>query len=249
MAADGCSSGAAAGLVPSTTTHTRVLEVDRFDSRAKRMRKSILTAARLHCEETAKPGFRPGRWAMVTLTYRNDDAWQAEHVTAVMNHVRNWLKRRAIEARFVWCMELTKRGRPHYHVLVRLPRGFTIPKPDKQGWWPWGMTRVEWARNAVGYVAKYASKATPEAMVALPKGARTHGVGGLSKEGKRELRWWKAPQFARDAFGPVADIAKVLGGYVDRTAGLFLASPWHVYIDGAGRVFAWRYEDDQGTGA
>lgn len=241
-------SGEAAGLVPSTTKGTRVLEIDRFEARSKLMRKSILTAARLHVEESERPGFRPGKWAMLTATYRNDDAWQAGQIKELMRHVRQWLKRRGIEARFLWCMELTKRGRPHYHVLIRLPRGFTIPKPDKQGWWQWGMTRIEWARNAVGYMAKYASKACADAMVTVPVGARTHGVGGLNQESKRELRWWKAAKFARDAFGESADIRKVLGGYCDRTSGLFLASPWRVFVTGAGQVFAWRENDAACTG-
>ena len=106
------------------------------------------------------------------------------------------------------------------------------------------MTRVEWAKNAVGYIAKYASKATPDSMVAVPKGARTHGVGGLNDESKRELRWWKAPGFARVGLGDLADIRKVLGGYACKSSGVFLASPWRVFLDGAGRVFAWRVDDE-----
>jgi hypothetical protein len=152
------------------------------------------------------------------------------------------LKRRAVVARFVWCLELTKRLVPHYHVLVWLPRGLTIPKPDKRGWWPWGMTRIEWARRAVGYVAKYASKATPECMNAMPKGARTHGVGGLQPEGRRELRWWKSPTFTREHFGERADIRKIKGGYVDKCDGLFLRSPWHVVVGDRGRIFVWSEE-------
>lgn len=235
-------SGASHGLVPSTTTQT-AFELDRFKARAARMRKSILTGARLHQAESVAAGFR-GRWAMLTLTYREETDWAANHVRLFLTHVRQWLKRRRSAARFVWCLELTKRGRPHYHVLVRLSRGLTLPKPDKQGWWPHGLTRVEWARNAVGYVAKYASKATPEVMCDLPKGARTHGVGGLSDEGARELRWWKSPLAAREALGKVADIRKVLGGYADKTTGEFWRSPWHVYIDGAGRVFCWSDENE-----
>lgn len=246
VASEARSAAAATGLVPSSTSvvpshpgNALLHEIDRHKSRAVRMRKSILTGARLLVEEGQRGGFR-GRWAMLTATYRNEGAWEPKHVSVLRQRVFEWLKRRGVKARFVWCLELTRKLVPHYHFLIWLPRGLTIPKPDKQGWWPWGMTRVEWARRAVGYVAKYASKATPEAFAAMPKGARTHGVGGLTGEGARQLRWWKAPTFSRDALGPDADIRKVVGGYVDKCCGLFLRSPWHVVIGDRGRVFAWR---------
>jgi hypothetical protein len=245
--------GSFTGLVPSTTSvaplshpaNARFIEIDRCHIRAQRMRKSILTGARLLVEEGTHGGFR-GRWAMLTATYRNDVEWQAKHVATLRQRVHEWIKRRGAKARYVWCLELTKAGRPHYHFLIWLPRGLTIPKPDKQGWWPWGSTRIEWARRAVGYVAKYASKATPEAMAALPRGARTHGVGGLMAEGARQLRWWKAPTFSRDALGALADIRKIVGGYTDRITGEFLASPWHIHLGARGRIFAWR-DDDVGS--
>lgn len=249
--ADGSGQNAAvsSGLVTSTTSvvlehpgNAKLIEVDRCKCRANRMRKSILTGARLLVEEGQRGGYR-GRWAMLTATYRNDVEWAPSHVSTLRQRVHEWLKRRGVVARYVWCLELTKRGVPHYHFLIWLPKGLTIPKPDKQGWWPWGMTRIEWAKRAVGYVAKYASKATPEAMDAMPKGARTHGVGGLLEEGKRELRWWKAPVFAREGLGEAADIRKVVGGYVDKACGgLFLRSPWHVHIGDRGRVFIWSDE-------
>lgn len=254
---EGRENAGSSGLVLSRTSDTPavepgshpanagLLEIDRCKARANRMRKSILTGARLLVEEGRRGGFR-GRWAMLTATYRQDCEWGPRHVSALLKHVRQWLQRRGAVGRFVWCLELTKRRVPHYHVLVWLPRGLTIPKPDKQGWWPWGMTRIEWARRAVGYVAKYASKATPEAMAAMPKGARTHGVGGLMEEGRRVLRWWKAPVFSRDALGELADIRKVVGGYADKCTGVFLRSPWHVWIGDRGRIFVWR---DDNVGA
>jgi hypothetical protein len=235
--------GGSSGLVLSSTSQTPsasgLIELDRYRARATRMRKSILTGARLLVEEGSRGGFR-GRWAMLTATYRQDGEWGPRHVSELLSHVYKWLRRRGCTARFVWCLELTKAKRPHYHVLLWLPRGLTIPKPDKQGWWPWGSTRIEWARRAVGYVAKYASKAVPDAMRAMPKGARTHGVGGLQREGKRELRWWKAPTFVREGLGAAADIRKVQGGYADKCNGVFLRSPWHVHIGDRGRIFVWR---------
>lgn len=122
-----------------------------------------------------------------------------------------------------------------------IPRGFWLPKADQAGWWPHGSTKIEKARNAVGYLAKYASKFTGAMAEAFPKGFRTHAIGGLNDESKRELRWWKSPTDARKALGPDADIRKTQGGYADRNTGTFWPSPWRCFFD-KGRVIAWKLE-------
>lgn len=239
--------GRSAGLVPSTTSGTgqRVeFEIDRMKTRAARMRKSIITGARLHVQEATQGGFR-GRWAMLTLTYREGCDSLPRHISGLLQCIRVYLRRagltrRGSGLRYVWAFELTKRLRPHYHLLIWLPRGVTLPKPDKRGWWQHGLTRIEWARNAVGYLAKYASKFSADVAAAMPKGFRTHGVGGLRDEGKRELRWWKSPLDAREALGLFADIRKTLGGYADKVTGLVWPSPWHVVFRPDGRVIAWK---------
>jgi hypothetical protein len=125
--------------------------------------------------------------------------------------------------------------------LIWIPRGIFIPKADHRGWWPHGMTQIQKARNAVGYLAKYASKWTGDMADAFPKGFRTHGVGGLNDESKRELRWWKAPTDAREALGPLADIRKALGGYVDKLTGEYWPSPWRIFFH-KGHTIAWKLE-------
>lgn len=259
--ADGCAisaqSGAAAGLVNTGTTHTGLVQLaqsriaarsvpaskkTRFvrcisaeEQKAKRLRKmkvNVITSARLHVEEGTRGGFR-GRWAMVTLTYREDVAWVACQVRDFLNCVRMYAGRCGFLARYTWVLELTKRGRPHYHVLVWLPKGRTMPKPDKQGWWKHGMTKIEWARNAVGYLAKYASKGADYELRSLPHGARMSGFGGLNKVSRIELRWWKSPLWLREAWPEVCDVGRLEGGgYVNRDTGEFLASPWHVVFMG-----------------
>lgn len=239
---------ARAGLVSSTTSDPRAprleITVDPLQMRAKRMRKSIITGARLHGQEATQGGFR-GRWAMLTLTYREGVGASPRHVSQLLHCIRMHLRRlgsagRRAALRYVWALELTTRLRPHYHILIRLPKGVTLPKPDKRGWWAHGSTRIEWARNAVGYLAKYASKFTADVAGAMPKGLRSHGVGGLNPESKREMRWWKAPQEARELLGVLADIRKVLGGYADKLTGQLWPSPWHVFFRPDGRLIAWK---------
>lgn len=239
------------GLVPSSTSGPTLgriaIELDQNRIRAARLKKSVITGARLHDQE-ARKGSARGAWYMLTATYREGSNSSPRDVSNLVRGVRRYfhnLARRKGQGRplfrYLWVGELTKRLRPHYHLLIWIPRGYFLPKADRQGWWPHGMTKIEKARNAVGYLAKYASKFTGAMAEAFPKGFRTHGIGGLGEESRRELRWWKAPQEAREALGPDADIRKTFGGYTDKRTGEFWPSPWRVFFD-RGRVIAWKLE-------
>lgn len=238
------------GLVHSSTSDTRrvsfTLDTNRI--RAMRCKKSIITGARLHDSEATKGSAR-GAWYMLTATYAKGSSASPRDISDLLKRVRGFFDRATRiryrghrpRFRYLWVGELTKALVPHYHVLIWIPRGIFIPKVDTRGWWPHGMTKIEKARNAVGYLAKYASKFCAAAAEAFPKGFRTHAVGGLNDESKRELRWWKAPSDAREAFGPLADIRKALGGYVDKLTGEFWPSPWRVFFS-QGHTIAWRHE-------
>lgn len=235
---------AGAGLVITGTSHKRpgfgflktISEEEQHAKRLRKVKQNVITTARLHVEEARQGGFR-GRWAMVTCTYRDEERWIAKQLSALLTHVRNYATRSGFVARYTWVLELTTRGRPHYHVLVWLPKGRTLPKPDKQGWWPHGMTKIEWARNAVGYLAKYASKGIELAQRCLiPSGARMSGFGGLSKQSRIELRWWKLPEWVREHWSQVCDVARTKGGYVNRQDGEFLASRFLVVFFGGALV-------------
>lgn len=193
------------------------------------MRAAIITAARLHQEEC--PRFR---CCMLTLTYRPDADWSADHVSQLMQRIRVWLRRRGERLRYVWKLEATKAGKEHYHVLIWLPRGLTLPKPDKQRWWVHGMTRIEWVRKAVGYAAKYASK---EEATSFVKGARMYGVGGHTGGFLLQRRWWRLPVWMRERVAPEDRAGRLHGGgWVARSTGECFASPWRVKFQG-GRVF------------
>lgn len=225
----------AAGLVHSSTSGPTGLascfQVDPVASRMRRMKAATITSARLIQEHMQKGSYR-FKVAMVTLTYAMDDAWSQRHISAFLQSCRKFLRRRGHPLRYTWVAELTKRGRVHYHVLIWLPKGMTLPKPDKRGWWPYGMTKIEWARNAVGYIAKYASKGVDIAK--FPKGLRLYGSGGLDQKSKMERRWWLLPVWIREKFKPVDDVIRAVGGgFVVRRSGEWLPSPFVVeFIDG-----------------
>jgi len=212
----------ASGLVSIETSVT----VQRDESRLKRMKRSVITTARLHEEETQDGGFR-WRPAMVTLTYRPDVDWRPKHCTYLICRVREWLKRRGYSLRYVWVMELTKAGTPHFHVLVWLPQGLTLPKPDKQGWWPHGFTRIETAKRAVGYLAKYASKGCRGE--SIPRGARLHGNGGLSTAGRQTRSWWMLPGWLREIWSEEQRPKRAPGGgWLSRLTGEWMPSRWRM---------------------
>lgn len=229
----------ALGLVATGTSHKRfaskgiITDAQQREKRLRKMKQNVITSARLNVAEAQAGGFR-GSWAMLTLTYRDDARWVANQVADLLTSIRNYCSRCGFRARYTWVLELTARGRPHYHVLVWLPKGRSLPKPDKQGWWRHGLTRIEWAKNAVGYLAKYASKGMDMDMLRVPSGARLSGHGGLNKASKIELRWWKLPLWVKEVFSSICDVRRHPGGYVQTDTGHFLASPYRVaFLGGA----------------
>lgn len=212
---------ASLGLVTYPTSDmSRRIKVVRHEARLRRLKKAVVTSARLLASSKGRP-------AMVTLTYRPGAEWDVRHIALLMKHVRQWLDRRGATARYVWVLELTKAGVPHYHVLLWLPRGMTIPKPDKQGWWPHGSTRVEWARKAVGYLSKYASKGCEPGDI--PRGARLHGAGGLDAVQRGEKIWWMRPAWLREVTRMGERVARQAGGVrVSVESGEWWRTPWEL---------------------
>lgn len=203
----------------------------RNQRRAARCARRTITRSRLFDESLRKGGYR-GRWLMVTPTYRPDVDWRPSHLRHCLHAMREWGRRCGVKLRYTWVMELTKRGRPHYHLLVFMPRHLHLPKMDKRGWWPHGSTKTEVARNAVGYLAKYASKAfgacDPDTgdEYLFPRGARI--CGGTAVDGGQlpEWRYWAAPKWARDRVQPLTDLRRDVGGYFAPDTGEFFGSPW-----------------------
>lgn len=200
-------------------------------SRGSRCRQSVITAARLLSE-----GGDVHRCVFLTLTYREDVEWAAGHIRTLNSRFEDWCARRGVKLRLVWVLELTARGRPHYHAIIMLPKRLSLPMPDRRGWWPHGMTKMETARNGVGYLAKYASKGMNTAYQA-PKGARICGARGLSPEQRDEKSWWMKPRWVREVLGILDRPKKVKGGYLAQSTGELLLSPWRMLERGA--KWAW----------
>jgi hypothetical protein len=104
-----------------------------------------------------------GLMKMVTLTYAASpdgvSAWRPHHISDFISKVRKHCGR-SLWA-YAWVAELQDRGEVHYHVLIVVQPGLSIPFPDKAGWWRHGMSRIETAHSP-GYVVKYSQKALDE---------------------------------------------------------------------------------------
>jgi hypothetical protein len=199
-------------------------ELDRDMVRYSRLKRNIGVAAK--CHEVNNPvGRKNHNVIMVTLTYKAD-TWSAKHISAYTDHVRKWLDRRCGEKlRYIWVAELQKRGVIHYHVIYWLPKGITMPKADKQGWWPHGSTRTEKAVAPVKYVMKYASKL--DSKEGYPDGARTYAVGGLDETSRKSRRWLNFPSFIK-ARASISDswTRSVGGGWLEHATKKIWPSEW-----------------------
>lgn len=188
-------------MIPHLNSTGQSVVLDVAAGRVFRLRKSVMTTARLVNDRLRIPSANPNGWRfvplMVTYTYRPGVEWRPDHLSRAVEAMQAWAKRlMGFKLPYVWVMELTKAGVPHYHLIVWMPARFQMPKHDKRGWWPHGHTRVERVRNAVGYVAKYASKFGSKD-AEFPQGARIHGTGGLTDRERRIVAWWKLPKDIR----------------------------------------------------
>lgn len=199
------------------------------------MRQNVVTSARLIEEEHQK-----WKKVFITLTYRPGAAYSPRQISSYLRSVREWLRRRRISCHYVWVMELTRAGKPHYHVIFWLPWQIKLPKPDT-GQWNHGSSQIQLARNPVSYLAKYASKLQAVGFTATdlrpPKGARISGNGGLSVGGRIQLRWWLSPAWLKHLAPIGSNVRRTVSGYLctyDDETIEFFPSPYRVDCERTG---------------
>lgn len=208
------------GLVSSSTTHTPLTWGDpshraalvefRRGVRVSRMQRGVKCAADLLQTVSQTSGHRY-RTLFVTLTYRPEVSWSPSHIREFFTRLRNRWTRKGETLRYVWVMELTKAGVPHYHIIFWVRASLRLPAPDRAGLWPHGWSQVQRARSPVGYLVNYAAKA--DAMSApFPRGARIFGVGGADREVRAEKRWRLLPAYVRARFNASDGVKRARGG-------------------------------------
>ena len=171
---------------------------------------------------------------MVTLTYRNVGEWQPRHVTEFIRKVRRYLGRSLFG--YFWVAEMQERGAVHYHVVFVVSQGERLPKPDDEGYWTYGSTRIEKVDHVYTYLSKYLSKDGQKA--AYPKGIRIFGFSIYVLQDW--VATWKLPEWAREGINRLIleakddyqrlmfiwliGLRKVKGGY--SCAGYLIPSPF-----------------------
>lgn len=160
--------------------------------------------------------------------------------------------------RYVWVAEIQEKRSSrtaehgvHYHMIVWLPADVKIPFLDvalrgdgHHPWWPHGSTRYGARKgkkkqggkmkNPVAYLMKYVSKCSK---YPYPKGCRTHGAGGLSKDSRLQVAWWNIPGYVREKLGDYTNLitrmtapfkgVKGVGGWLSKLTGEWIPSEFY----------------------
>lgn len=148
--------------------------VDTHQQRLNHMRARLLQWASTvnNIDDNQKKAVR---YVGITLTYRRVEDWNAGDIRDCLDIVRHSLGDNLIA--YAWVAELQKRGAVHYHLALVVKRHSNIPRFDRAGWWPHGMTKIQSLKHVSGsYLIKYLQKGSDENGNKFPKGLRMFAV-------------------------------------------------------------------------
>lgn len=105
-----------------------------------------------------------------TLTYRDGEQWENNHISNFIDNYRIYIKRKIKDKNYrltyIWTAENNKdRDYIHYHGLIWIPNGVFPPKPDttertRKKWWLYGDSNVQKAYSPASYIGKYIGKSS-----------------------------------------------------------------------------------------
>jgi hypothetical protein len=187
--------------------------------RKSRAQKRLLGAIREQRRQARAAGLRA---VALTLTFDDNGAFCAGHISDFLERVRKALKRRGHALPYSWVLE--REGRLHYHLMLWLPRDVMLDKQKLARWWPWGATWIasckhvkRWGR----YMAKF------NCVARLPKATRLFGYGGLDESGRAAVQRAGLPRWLQ-ALLPRGSRARRFagGGWTDAETGELYVSPY-----------------------
>ncbi|WP_338499415.1 rolling circle replication-associated protein [Delftia tsuruhatensis] len=200
--------------------------VNKIATSASKLKKRLRTARKkiqAITQEHRRIAKAKGLYAVcVTLTYADNSAFGAKHVTRFLNCLRSKLKRLGYPLLYIWTLE--RAHALHYHLILWLPHGFILNHQELERWWPWGRT---WTKSCstvsawVKYISKYKDKA------GLPLAARLFGCGGLDAAGETSVRKAMMPLWLRRLVPRNVVLRRMAGGgWVDPQSGEVFLPPW-----------------------
>src|SRR5690242_11250938 len=104
------------------------IAVSQFQMRIGRIRSRVNAWSWAVTELLAR--YPDARALEITLTYREKDDWQPDHISRYMDKLRRRYKPRQLMA-YAWVAELQERGAIHYHVLVVVSKEVFLATPDE----------------------------------------------------------------------------------------------------------------------
>ena len=197
---------------------------------------------------------RPTHLLTLTLRARGefDSLERREYIAAEFKRLTRWLRRtysREIELAVV--PELTKKGMPHLHCLVRSPVEMSEPEIaghwfDQTGAWQVDLQPIYRVGGAVNYLRKYLHKGPAEY-----KGKKrywyTHGYV-VEPEQKRPPLPWYSPRFVREHV-TFQDWARQRSWYPDFTIDLWSGISTYGLKSRAPPEVRRRWADEEGVRA
>lgn len=202
-------------LVKKIETSTAPISKKRRNTAQKKLKAAIKEYKRL----AKSKGLRA---VALTLTYRNAKAYSKKNISKFLDCVRSKLRRSGHSLLYAWVLESA--SHLHYHLILWLPRGYTLDLHDIARWWPLGSTWVETCKCVKAW-AKYLAKTNSAGPI--PRRARLFGSGGLDEDGKARVQRAALPRWLLRLI-PRSVIPKRLagGGWVDNSTGEIYLSPY-----------------------
>ena len=190
-----------------------------FRKRVKKLQKRLRTATKEHRRIAKVKNLRA---VSLTLNYDQASAFCKQDVSKFISALRMKLRRQGHTLPYVWVLEQAPLNL-HFHLMLWLPRGFSLGFAELSRLWKCGSTWVA-STQVVKAWCKYISKC--ETKENLPVGARMYGVGGLDAEGKNSVARSALPRWLLALISSIAVPRRCCGGWVLHETGEFFSSPF-----------------------
>jgi hypothetical protein len=160
----------------------------------------------------------------ITLNYNNSTAYDKSHITNFHKALREFCRRRNINYRLLWRLEFGEiNKREHYHCALWIDPSIKLADLPINKWWKNGWINKQRTRHITKWI-NYISKPSG-AIPASFRGSRLYGHGGLSLALTETFRYYKAPQWIKDAV-VMGDKIRKQGKWYNINKEIKLRSPW-----------------------
>lgn len=172
----------------------------------------------------------------LTLTYANNAEFAEGQLSKFIDCLRSSMRRAGYKLQYAWVLEHAEQL--HYHLIIWLPRSYSLDNARLARRWKFGSTWRESCETVHGwrkYIGKFNS------IEKLPKMARVFGCGGLDDAGKAAvlramLPWWLQsvlPRGHRARRLPGEGWVDLVTGEMHRSP--YIWTPWGAMLATAGR--------------